>query len=93
MDRRDRGAEKKGKKEWSKGIDPLATKLERSPTARGSLGQVHPNKKVEAKQNRQMGWRVSTEPLTWNLRGALNVKPVVDNVGPHAVAITGMPQH
>ena len=36
LDRRDRGAEKKGKKEWHKGIDPLTTKLERSPTARSS---------------------------------------------------------
>ena len=33
----------------------------------------------------------STGPLTWNLRGALNVKPVVDNMGPQTVAIAGMP--
>ena len=93
LDRRGRGAEKKrrSRKEWSRGMDPLTTKLERSPTARGSWGQVRPNKKVEAKENRQMGWRVSTEPLTWNLRGALNVKPVVDNMGPYTVAIAGMP--
>ena len=73
---------KKGNKEWSRGIDPLATKLERTPTARGSWGQVQPNKNVEAKENRQVDWRVSTGPLTWNLRGLLNVKPVVDNMRP-----------
>ena len=55
LDRRGSGSEKKGKKEWSRGIDPLATNLERSPTARGSWGQVQPNKKEEAKENRQMG--------------------------------------
>ena len=43
LDRRGRGAEKKGKKKWSTGIDPLATKLERSPTARSCWGQVRPN--------------------------------------------------
>ena len=67
LDCRGRGAEKKGEKEWSKGIGPLATKLKRSPTARGSWGQVRPNK-VEAKEDRQMGWRISTGPLTWDLR-------------------------
>ena len=40
-----------------------------------------------------MGWRVSTGPLTWSLRGALNVKPVFDNMGPWAVAIAGKPLH
>ena len=66
LDRRGRGTEKKGKKEWSRGIDPLATQLERSPTARSSWGQVRPNKKAEAKENRQMGWRVGTELLMWD---------------------------
>ena len=61
-------------------MDPLTTKLERSPTARSSTGQVRLNK-VEAKENRQTGWRVNTGPLTWNLRGTLNVKPVVDDMG------------
>ena len=56
-------------------------KLERSPTERGFWGQVRPNN-VETRDNRQMGCRVSTGSLTWDLRGALNVKPVVDNVGP-----------
>ena len=74
-------------------IDPLATKLERSPTARISWGQVRPNKEVDAKESRQMGWRVNTGPLMWDLRGAVDVKPVVDNVGPHAVAITGTTQY
>ena len=92
LDRRGRGAEKKSKKYLSRGMDPLATKLERSPTARGSWGQVRPNK-VETRDNRQMGLRVSTGSLTWDLRGALNVKPVVDNVGPYAMAIAEMPQH
>ena len=70
---------KSGPGEWIRWLQTL--KLERSPTARGSWGQVQPNR-VEAKENRQMGWGVSTGPLTWNLRGALNVKSVVDNMGP-----------
>ena len=61
-------------------MDPLITKLERSPTARASWGQVQPHKEAEAKENQQVGWSVSTGPLTRNLGGALNVKPVVDDM-------------
>ena len=82
LDCRGRGAEKRGKKEWSRAIDPLAATLERSPTARSSWGQVQHNKEVEAKGNRNMGWRVSTGPLTWYQRAGSNVKPVVDKLGP-----------
>ena len=56
LDRMGRGADEIGKQEWSKGIEPLAAKLERRPTVRSSWGQVKPNKnKVEAQKNRQVG--------------------------------------
>ena len=51
------------------GYEPLPTKLERIPTVRSSWEKVRPNQKVEVKENRQMGWRASTGPLTWDQRG------------------------
>ena len=54
--------------------------------SKGLLGQLRPNK-VEATENRQLSLRVSTGWITWDLRRALDMKPVVDNVvGPYAVA-------
>ena len=76
LDRRGRGTEKKCK--------------DGARQQGGSWGQVRANK-VEIKENRQMGWRVSTGPLAWDQRRALNAKSVVDNVGPLAVAIAEMP--
>ena len=63
---------KKKNKEWSKGIDPLTTNLERSPTTRTSWGQVQPNK-VETKIQ-------PTDGLEGQ-HGTANMKPVVYNVG------------
>ena len=51
------------------------------PDSKGLLGAGTTKQRL-GEENRQMGWRVSTGPLTWNLRGALNVKLVVDNMGP-----------
>ena len=78
-----RGAETKRKKNLSRGTDPLATNLERSPITGNSWRQVHLNKKVGAKENRQKGQRVSTGPLTWDQRGSIDVEPMVDNVRAH----------
>ena len=68
LDRRGRVAEKKGERTWSRGIDPLPTKLERSPRTGNSWKHVRPNEDVEAKENRQMDWRVDTGPRTWGPR-------------------------
>ena len=81
LDRRGRGAEKNSKTYWSRGIDPLATKLKRSPTRGSPWRQVQPNKKVG--ENRQMGWRVQHGSTNVGPKGTLNVKPMVDNVRPH----------
>ena len=67
LHRRRRGAEKKGMKHWSRGIDPLAAKLERSPTARSSWRPVRPDKKGRSQ-------REPTDELE-SLHGTANVRP------------------
>ena len=74
---------KKGKKERSRAVDPLATKQERSPTARGSWGAGTTKQECRGQREPTDGLESQHETAhVESMREALNVKPVVDNVGP-----------
>ena len=74
---------KNGKKSCSRGIDPSGTNLERSPTTGGSWGQVrlNPGDRGQAEPTNGLESQHGTADL--GPRGALNVKPMVNNVRPH----------
>ena len=81
----------KGQKIVVQGNRSAGYKARTEPDCKGLLGAGTTKQECGGQKNRQMGWRASMGPLTWDLRGALNVKPVVDNMGPKTVAIAGMP--
>ena len=69
---------------YKAGTEPENRKLLKSGTTKqGSRGLREPTK----------DWRVGTGLITWDLRGSLNMEPMVDNVRPYAVAIAEMPQY